>query len=90
MSSSLGQKSADKTQQSLLCDSDVSSDLESRDDEGCEDLDDEVREDPISCLFNDATVPNIQGLVQHCKTHHDWDLPRIFSDLGMHVFHIRL
>ena len=55
-------------------------------DEGWEDVEPEVEDLEILCLFGDETFPDATSMNHHCKQVHDIDLVKIRQELGKEAF----
>ena len=59
--------------------------VESEDEEGWEDVHPDNEEQQVLCLFEDVSFPDVRSLLDHTCTVHNFDLKKVFEDLGAYI-----
>lgn len=63
----------------------ASSLLDPEDEEDWDDVEPDAEEQHLLCLFEDATFPDVQSFLDHCKKTHDVDLARSCAEMGAYI-----
>jgi hypothetical protein len=66
--------------------SSITDPLDTRDDEGWEDVDQDIEEITVLSLFDDQKFPDARTMLEHCRDNHDFDIWKLRQDFGEYLY----